>query len=106
MLDTLSQSRYYIENWFKENGFELKIAMELGSIEMVKKYVEFGFGFSIIPKLSIEEEVKTGRLHQINIIDKYPFHMIGAFVIKEKYVSQAAKVFIEFLLNQTELVMK
>ncbi|MCB0278749.1 MAG: LysR family transcriptional regulator [Calditrichaeota bacterium] len=102
VLDTLSQSRFYIMNWFKDNGYDLKIAMELGSIEMVKKYVEYEFGFSIVPKLSIVEEVNSKRLAQIDIIDNYPFHMIGAFVIKEKYVSQAAKVFIDFLRNQSK----
>lgn len=102
-LDALSQSRYFLVEWFRNLGLEIKISMELGSIEMVKKYVELGFGFSIVPEFSVETEVKEGRLHKIEILDHVEFQEIGIFVLKNKYLSIASSKFIEFMANEIDL---
>jgi DNA-binding transcriptional LysR family regulator len=105
-LDKMSQSRFFITDWFKKAGIDIKIAMELGSIEMVKKYVATDFGFSIVPKISIEEETKAGKLMPINISDKVNFQKVAAFTVKDRYESVLAKAFIEFLLNSITKQLK
>ena len=105
-LDSLSQSRYFLVDWFKRLGINIKISMELGSIEMVKKYVELGFGFSIVPEFSIETELKEGRLIKIEITDEVNFQEIGVFVLKNKYLSIASTKFIEFLENKIRVMQE
>jgi LysR family transcriptional regulator, transcriptional activator of the cysJI operon len=102
-LDKLSQSRYFLVEWFEKLNINIRISMELGSIEMVKKYVELGFGFSIVPEFSIGTEVQEGRLHKINILDEVKFQEIGVFVLRNKYLSVASTKFIEFLKNKISL---
>ena len=98
-LDKQSQSRYFIVDWFKKRGIDIHVAMELGSIEMVKRYVELGLGFSIVPEFSIQNELKEGRLHKIEIGDDVQFKTVAAFTVKNKYVPIIAKKFINYVLE-------
>lgn len=96
-LDEESQSRYFILDWFKKRKININIAMELASIEMVKKYVELDYGFSIVPEFSVENEIKHKQLSKILINDDVSFGEIAAFTDKNRYLSTAASAFITML---------
>ena len=98
-LDKMSQSRFFIVDWFKKRGININVAMELGSIEMVKRYIEIGMGFSIVPEISIQNELKEGRLHRIEIEEDVQYQTVVAFTVKNKYVSLIARRFIDYVLN-------
>ena len=45
--------------------------MDLDSIEATKKMIERGLGVSFLPKHSVEQELKTGTLKEIEIMEDY-----------------------------------
>lgn len=101
-LDKTSQSRFFIVEWFRKKGITIDIAMELGSIEMVKRYVEMDLGFSIVPEISIQNELKEGRLHKIEIEEDVNYQTVAAFTVKNKYVSLIARRFIDYIIDSVK----
>lgn len=64
-----SGTRKIIENVFKQYNMLDKIEnyMELGSTQAIKAAVEANLGISILPKMSVEKELKSGTLHRVKI---------------------------------------
>ncbi|OIX90500.1 LysR family transcriptional regulator [Pantoea sp. Ae16] len=48
-----SGTRALIDQWFREAGYIACPVMELGSIEAIKRMVRAGFGYSIVPRMSV-----------------------------------------------------
>lgn len=94
-LDESSQSRFFILDWFKKRSIPVKIGMELASIEMVKKYVELDYGFSIVPEFSVQNEIKEKRLVKLDISENVEYGTIALFTDKKRYKSTATHAFID-----------
>ncbi|WP_194841247.1 LysR family transcriptional regulator [Salinibacillus xinjiangensis] len=59
-----------IENIFTSEGMEPRISMELNNIQTVKKMLEINMGISVLPLISIQEELNKGTL---KVLDVEPF---------------------------------
>ena len=55
----------------REAGIAPNVTMDLDSIEATKKMIERGLGVSFLPRHSVEQELKTGTLKEIEIIEDY-----------------------------------
>lgn len=74
----------------------LKVTVEAGGWEVVKKYVALGFGVSLLPELSIQpKDRKSFCLKPISDVVGYSHY--GLLIKKRKYLSPAARAFIRFL---------
>jgi len=62
-------SSYYglVHGFFRDAGIVPKHAMELDSMEATKKMVEEGLGIAILPRVSVERELKLGLLSEVEI---------------------------------------
>ena len=61
-LERGSQSRALFDDLFRQAGIAPQIVMELGSIEVLKRFVEIGFGMALVPAIAVTHEVESGRL--------------------------------------------
>ena len=61
-LERGSQSRALFDDLFRHAGVAPQIVMELGSIEVLKRFVEIGFGMALVPAIAVTQEVESGRL--------------------------------------------
>jgi DNA-binding transcriptional LysR family regulator len=52
-LERGSQSRALLDEVFHKAGVAPRLAMELGSIEIIKQFVEVGFGIALVPAVSV-----------------------------------------------------
>lgn len=50
-----SGTRALIDGWFDASGLALAPAMQLGSIEAIKRMVRAGLGYSIVPRMAVEQ---------------------------------------------------
>lgn len=89
--------RQIIENYFFSNNIYLDNTIELWSIEAIKKSVINNLGVSFLPRFTVEEELKSGKLKEIKIgcsDDKitaiYAHH-------KNKWISPAMSLFIQLV---------
>ena len=51
-----SGTRALIDGWFEASGLTIEPAMQLGSIEAIKRMVRSGLGYSIVPKMAVEQK--------------------------------------------------
>lgn len=51
-----SGTRALIDGWFEASGLTVAPAMQLGSIEAIKRMVRSGLGYSIVPKMAVEQK--------------------------------------------------
>lgn len=82
----------------KNAGITVNNALELSSLEMIKQIINCGKGFALVPKIAINNELKTGRLKLIPFSSKMSFSH-GLIVHKNRELSFTAKKFQTELLN-------
>ena len=62
LLDQGSRTRSWIDEAFAERSEPPRVAMELASIEVIKRLVALGFGVSVVPRIAVAEELRSGVL--------------------------------------------
>jgi DNA-binding transcriptional LysR family regulator len=82
---------------FGDRGVQIKITMELASIETIKRFVSIGMGISIVPRLCIAREVAEGSLRSIAFRDARFQRRLGLIYHKERNLSQAARAFLKIV---------
>jgi DNA-binding transcriptional LysR family regulator len=96
LLDEGSISRVLLEQMLVQADLIPKTVMELGSIEVIKQYVEIGLGISIIPRFTAEKEIDTGRLSALELA-WLPTRSVGIIQRRKGYLSPAAQMFLDML---------
>ncbi|MBA3030295.1 MAG: LysR family transcriptional regulator [Desulfobacteraceae bacterium] len=99
LLDRNCSSRRILDEFCKAAKVNLKIAMELSSIEVIKNFVAVDAGISIVPEVAVQKEQKTGELHLLTLKDfqKGEEKKMGVIYRKNRYLSLAARKFLEEL---------
>ncbi len=92
-------SQRALDRIFQEHDIEVRVVMEFDNIETIKRSVEIGAGVSIVPLLSVQKEVQSGALAQINFTDKSFYRPLGIIVRSKQPLSPAARKFIELMQN-------
>ena len=97
LLDRGSNTRAYIDQRLAEAGRPADVVMETGSIEVIKRLVRLGFGVSIVPRVSVEEEVQAGLLAAVSVFRRAECRHLGLITPEKGTSSPAAEVFVRML---------
>ncbi|MED4534629.1 LysR family transcriptional regulator [Metabacillus fastidiosus] len=92
-----SVSRRLTEKWALENNIELTIRMEIGSIQTIKESIASNIGLSIVPKLSVEREIKEGRLVAKSLPNYINERFIYIIYRKNQLLTPLMEKFMSFL---------
>ena len=92
-------SQRALDRIFREHDIQVRMVMEFDNIETIKRSVEIGAGVSIVPLLSVQKEVQSGALAQVNFAQKTFYRQLGIIVRKRQLLSPAARKFIDLLQN-------
>ncbi len=103
MLERGSTSRGLIDRMFAEAGLRPHVAMELGSIEVIKRFVEIGLGIAIVPEVAVRDEVRSRRLTALRVTG-LPVRQVGMVRREGGHLSRAAAAFLKFLEMQLETI--
>ena len=95
-LEEGSTSRSLTDRIFLEAGVHPRIAMELGSIEVIKKFVEIGLGIAVVPEVAVRDEIKAGRLCALPVRG-VPERQVGIVRRTGGHLSPSAQAFLGFL---------
>jgi len=95
-LEQGSTSRSLADRIFLQAGLQPRIVMELGSIEVIKRYVEIGLGIAIVPEVAVRSELSEGRLSSLSVCG-IPAREVGIVQRTGGHLSPSAEAFIEFL---------
>jgi DNA-binding transcriptional LysR family regulator len=95
MMEVGTNLRTYCESLFRTVGVTPIIAMELDSVETIKRMVEVGLGVSLLPEIAVQGEVATGRLLMRRLSDIPRGHRQIVLVHRrDKYLSRALVAFL------------
>lgn len=106
LLPKLGRTRDNLEELFHERGLKPKIAMELDSSELLKRFVAADVGVGFIARSNVIEDVQAGVLAAIPMADASIRRDLALVFRKDKALSRAALAFIEIAvkLKQPEAV--
>ena len=82
---------------FNDGWGEIKVTLELASIETIKRFVSIGMGISIVPRMCISKEIEDGSLRALAVRDARFQRKLGLIYNKDRYQSQAARAFLDLI---------
>jgi DNA-binding transcriptional LysR family regulator len=106
LLPKVGRTRDALENLFHERGLKPKIAMELDSSELLKRFVAANVGVGFIARSNVIEDAKAGVLTAVPMADASIRRDLALVFRKDKALSRAALAFIEIAvkLKQPEAI--
>lgn len=104
MREAGSGTRLATEKFFMERGLKLKVRMELGSNEAIKQAVAGGLGITVLSAHTLALERSADDLVILDV-EGFPIrrHWYLAYS-KDKQLSVVARVFLEFLHEESKLL--
>lgn len=91
-------TRKAVDKILRERGITVQYVMEFDNIETVKRSVEADLGVSIVPRATVQNEVRAGVLRAVNFTESFA-RPIAIIHRKGKIFSAAAHKFIEMLTD-------
>lgn len=92
--------RRELDRFFREQGIEIRLAMQFDNIQMIKEAVALGSGISILPARTMQAEIEQGRLVSIPLHAPELVRPLGIVHRKRKKFNRAAQSFLELLQEQ------
>lgn len=80
---------------FRKSKTKLNIAIELPSLEAIKRLVERGVGIALVPKLTAESEIADGRLKALSVKEMKLERKLNIIYRRNAELSYAARAFLE-----------
>lgn len=97
MLETRSNSRCYVDEFFLKKGARLTPDIELGAHDLLLEFAGIGLGIACVIQEFSENWLKDGRLFQLTLSHPVPPRAIGLCTLKGVTSSFAAAQFIKLL---------
>jgi len=88
---------------FEKHKTRLNISVELPSLEAIKRLVEAGVGVALVPKLTAQAEIATGRLRALSVQDLKLERKLNIIYRKNSVLSHAAQEFLKVAREVAEL---
>jgi len=91
----------YVFSMFAQAGVTPRVHLEVDSIEAVKRLVERGLGFTIIPRVAAEAEVRARILVPLELTDIPPlYRRILLIYRQDQYLATSVRLFIDMMIRR------
>ncbi len=95
LLDRTTGARTLLDAELARLGAAPTVAMEMSSVEVLKKLVELGLGVSVVPALAVAREVEAGALAAVRLHGRTTERSVGLATPAGGPPSRAAAAFVE-----------
>lgn len=95
LLDRTTSSRALVDLAFAAQQTEPTVAMEMSSVEVLKRLAELAFGVAIVPRFSVQREQQSGTLAVLRLEHFGAARSVGALTPKAFAPTHAARAFLE-----------
>jgi len=96
LLDRSTATRAFLDGAFAARRLTARVAMEMNSLEVIKRLVALGFGISIAPEFAVRGEVSRGELSAVPVTGLGP-RQVGVVLPSPGPASRAARAFVSLL---------
>ncbi|MBV9216667.1 MAG: LysR family transcriptional regulator [Acidobacteria bacterium] len=90
-----SPYRQRVIEMFEQHKTRLNIAIELPSLEAIKRLVQKGVGVALVPRLTATEEIRKGSLKGLTVKEMKLERRLNVIYRRNSELSHAARAFIE-----------
>jgi DNA-binding transcriptional LysR family regulator len=90
-------ARTRIFDFFAQHRTPLNICIELATLETIKEFVKLEVGLAILPRLAVEEEIKSGELIEVPVKGMKIEKTLRLVYRREQTLSHAAKSFLDLV---------
>jgi DNA-binding transcriptional LysR family regulator len=97
-----SPQRNKVFEAFRRHRTELRIGMELPSLEAVRRFVELGNGVALVPALTVQRELESGVLVRVEVKELQMERKLRLVHRKEANLSHAALAFLRAVREYAE----
>jgi DNA-binding transcriptional LysR family regulator len=80
---------------FKRRRTPLKMAVELPSLEAIKRFVQLGNGVALVPRLTVETELARGALVAVTVPELQMERKLRLVFRRQAALSHAARAFLQ-----------
>jgi DNA-binding transcriptional LysR family regulator len=94
LLDRTTSSRALVDLAFAVENLAIEVAMEMSSVEVLKRLAELGFGVAIVPRFSVQRERDTGTLRVLRLERFGAKRSVGALTPRAFAPTRAALAFL------------
>jgi DNA-binding transcriptional LysR family regulator len=95
LLPAHGRRREQLDELFRVNEIVPRVAMEVESSEMLKRYIAAGLGLGFLPRTNIAEEERTGALSPLALEGVRLARDLALIFRKDRQLSKAAQEFLE-----------
>ena len=88
-------SRQFGDTAARQFGVDVKAVIEVGGWGVIKRYVEYGLGISVVPSISILE---SDRVAVIPLREYFPTRSYGVFTRRGRYLTPPAMQFLRLMI--------
>lgn len=99
LLETKSNSRRYVEDFFNSNGIKITPEIELGSHDLLLEFARINLGVSCVIEQFSSDYLKSGELILIKTLVPIPKRSIGIARLKGVSLSNATKQFLQIIYS-------
>ena len=99
LLPSEGKTRMRLNQWLEPVEGDIRVAMELDSTELMKRFVMAGLGLSFLAVSNCREEIAAGTLAAIPLAPEPMMRRLGLIYRKDKALSKAALGFIQVVLD-------
>lgn len=97
-----SDTREFAETWFAAQNISIDSDINPGSIDLLVELTVLGFGAALVARSFVTEELRTGKLFELNLSVPLPPRTVGFAVRNNISLSQATSRFLEILVSSPE----
>jgi DNA-binding transcriptional LysR family regulator len=94
LLDRTTSSRALVEAAFAAEKTALEVAMEMSSVEVLKRLAELGFGVAIVPRIAVQRELDSRALSVLKLREFGMPRSVGALTPRAFAPTRAASAFL------------
>jgi DNA-binding transcriptional LysR family regulator len=97
-----SPARDRVIQFFRDHQVPLNISIELATIETIKRFVEMDLGLAIVPRMCVEEEIRTGKLVTVSIQDLKIRRTLRVVYLRDRILPHAATAFLQLVKKHSD----
>jgi LysR family transcriptional regulator, cyn operon transcriptional activator len=102
LLDRTTSSRALVDLAFAAARLPLQLAMEMSSVEVLKRLAQLGFGVAIVPRFSVQRERESETLRVFGLEQFGPPRSVGALTPRAFSPTRTALAFLELARNHSK----
>ncbi|HEX4036964.1 MAG TPA: LysR family transcriptional regulator [Acidobacteriaceae bacterium] len=95
LLPSHGRRREQLDELFRVNEIVPRVAMEVESSEMLKRYIGVGLGLGFLPRTNVAKEEESGALHAISLEGVRLARDLALVFRKDRQLSRAGQEFLE-----------